>query len=523
MVIEDNKTIAQLKVLVAKELNVAKEQLCLVFHSTSLKDSFSLRQCGIEEGSVVRAVVKSVTTTPDGEVLQDQNGPKGEISATPFGLGALGGLAGLVELGFGSTDFSDLQKKMQKKLHSDPALMKSLLDNPVVKDIMSKPDLYGQLIASNPFMAEIVQENPEATEVLGNPALMKQMVSLANQPALLRELIDPKYKDFIGLKKSKGGDEDDAPNAKRQKLEEETDEKLSMDKDTSNEQGFMGKGTESLLKQMIEHSKDMPNVLQAPYVQSAINFAANNPEYLRMMMNHIPGVNNSEAMKKQLDLALPYFAQQLVNPEVQSLMCNPRALQAMLDVQEGLMELHQEVPGYFTSKDDASNPDPKGSNILNEVLSSVTSHLSDLPEEEKYATQLRHLHHMGFTDAEENLKILTASAGDINAAIIHHLQNQYNSQHQADDYQQAVDEANYEHQEQLQETYQSQEGQHDQQIDDQLLLGEHPEGQGQHEDGQLVEQDSDKGVLNKVESLLLLEGEGSDAEAAFAINPQTEE
>lgn len=43
------------------------------------------------------------------------------------------------------------------QLHSDPALMKSLLDNPVVKDIMSKPDLYGQLIASNPFMAEIVQ------------------------------------------------------------------------------------------------------------------------------------------------------------------------------------------------------------------------------------------------------------------------------------------------------------------------------------------------------------------------------
>lgn len=130
---------------------------------------------------------------------------------------------------------------------------------------------------------------------------------------------------------------------------------------------------------------------------------------------------------------------------------------------------------------------------------------------------------MGFTDAEENLKILTASAGDINSAIIHHLQNQYNSQHQADDYQQAVDEANYEHQEQLQETYRSREGQHDQQIDDRLLLGEHPEGHGQLEDGQLVEQDSDKGALNKVESLLLLEGEGSDAEAAFAINPQTEE
>ena len=44
--------------------------------------------------------------------------------------------------------------------------MKSLLDNPVVKDIMSKPDLYAQLIASNPYMAEIVQVTDKLIQLL---------------------------------------------------------------------------------------------------------------------------------------------------------------------------------------------------------------------------------------------------------------------------------------------------------------------------------------------------------------------
>jgi len=39
-----------------------------------------------------------------------------DVSATPFGLGPLGGLTGLSNLGFGSANFMDLQQKMMREV-----------------------------------------------------------------------------------------------------------------------------------------------------------------------------------------------------------------------------------------------------------------------------------------------------------------------------------------------------------------------------------------------------------------------
>jgi len=39
-----------------------------------------------------------------------------DVSATPFGLGALGGLSGLSSLGLGSANFMDLQQKMMQEV-----------------------------------------------------------------------------------------------------------------------------------------------------------------------------------------------------------------------------------------------------------------------------------------------------------------------------------------------------------------------------------------------------------------------
>lgn len=39
-----------------------------------------------------------------------------DVSATPFGLGPLGGLSGLSSLGLGSANFMDLQQKMMREV-----------------------------------------------------------------------------------------------------------------------------------------------------------------------------------------------------------------------------------------------------------------------------------------------------------------------------------------------------------------------------------------------------------------------
>jgi ubiquilin len=46
-----------------------------------------------------------------------------------------------------------------------------------------------------------------------------------------------------------------------------------------------------------------------------------------------------------------------------------------------------------------------------------------VPPEERFATQLAQLQEMGFFDTQENIRALTATAGNVNAAVERLLQN----------------------------------------------------------------------------------------------------
>jgi len=80
-----------------------------------------------------------------------------DISATPFGLGSLGGLAGLESLGMGSANFMELQQRMQRELLGNPDMMRQILDNPLVQRLMNDPENMRNLITSNPQMQELME------------------------------------------------------------------------------------------------------------------------------------------------------------------------------------------------------------------------------------------------------------------------------------------------------------------------------------------------------------------------------
>jgi ubiquilin len=46
---------------------------------------------------------------------------------------------------------------------------------------------------------------------------------------------------------------------------------------------------------------------------------------------------------------MPNFLQQLQNPEMQSFMTNPQALNAVLQIQQGLEQLRQAAPGLVNT------------------------------------------------------------------------------------------------------------------------------------------------------------------------------
>lgn len=88
-------------------------------------------------------------------------------------MGNLGGLPGLGNLGLGSTNFVDLQQRMQRELLSNPETMRQVFDNPLVQSLMDNPENVRMLVSANPQMQELMQRNPEISHMLNSPELLR--------------------------------------------------------------------------------------------------------------------------------------------------------------------------------------------------------------------------------------------------------------------------------------------------------------------------------------------------------------
>lgn len=89
--------------------------------------------------------------------------------------GGFGDLASLAGLGMGSANFMELQQQMQRQLMSNPEMLSQIMENPLVQNMMSNPDLMRQMIMANPQMQQLMERNPEISHMLNNPELMRQV------------------------------------------------------------------------------------------------------------------------------------------------------------------------------------------------------------------------------------------------------------------------------------------------------------------------------------------------------------
>lgn len=95
-------------------------------------------------------------------------------SLVPSSAG-FGGISGLGSLGMGSANFMELQQQMQRQLMSNPEMLSQIMENPLVQNMMSNPDLMRQMIMANPQMQQLMERNPEISHMLNNPELMRQV------------------------------------------------------------------------------------------------------------------------------------------------------------------------------------------------------------------------------------------------------------------------------------------------------------------------------------------------------------
>lgn len=167
-----------------------------------MKDGDTLKSHNIKDGLTVHLVVKAL---PRQEPERPANRPAADVRQTPFGLNQLGGLAGLGALGAGSNTFMDLQAQMQNELMSNPDMIRTVLDNPLVQQMMDNPDTMRSLLTANPQMQELMQRNPEISHMLNNPELLRQTMELARNPSMFQEMMRSHDRAMSNFESTPGG------------------------------------------------------------------------------------------------------------------------------------------------------------------------------------------------------------------------------------------------------------------------------------------------------------------------------
>ncbi|XP_069481977.1 ubiquilin-1 isoform X2 [Ambystoma mexicanum] len=206
---------------------------------------------------------------------------------------------------------------------------------------------------------------------------------------------------------------------------------------------FNTPGMQSLMQQITENPQLMQNMLSAPYMRSMMQSLSQNPDLAAQMMLNNPLFAGNPQLQDQMRQQLPVFLQQMQSPETLSAMSNPRAMQALLQIQQGLQTLATEAPtlipgvspglaGAGGSPGPAvpspvpteSTPPPSGisepghQQFVQQMLQALAGANSQLQNPEvRFQQQLEQLSSMGFLNREANLQALIASGGDLNAAI----------------------------------------------------------------------------------------------------------
>uniref|UniRef100_A0A452IVN1 Uncharacterized protein n=1 Tax=Gopherus agassizii TaxID=38772 RepID=A0A452IVN1_9SAUR len=202
---------------------------------------------------------------------------------------------------------------------------------------------------------------------------------------------------------------------------------------------FNTPGMQSLLQQITENPQLMQNMLSAPYMRSMMQSLSQNPDLAAQMMLNNPLFAGNPQLQEQMRQQLPTFLQQMQNPDTLSAMSNPRAMQALLQIQQGLQTLATEAPGLIPGT--GGGLGSTGTTVPSSVPSENTSPASGVAEsghqqfvqqmlqalaganaqlqnpEVRFQQQLEQLSAMGFLNREANLQALIATGGDINAAI----------------------------------------------------------------------------------------------------------
>lgn len=258
---------------------------------------------------------------------------------------------------------------------------------------MNNPENMRSLLTANPQMQELIERNPEINHMLNNPELLRQTMELARNPSMLQELmrshdramsnlesipggfneLQRMYRDiqepmlnaateqfgsnpFAGLTAGSNnaanpqqGTENREPLPNPWSATSPTNPSATTPNIPRQNPLFNNPNISSLMQQMAENPQTIQNMMSAPYTQAMLQALSADPNMANRILADNPLVAGNPEMQEQMRRAMPQLLQQMQNPEVQNLMTNPQALNALMQIQQGMETLRQTAPSLMTN------------------------------------------------------------------------------------------------------------------------------------------------------------------------------
>lgn len=318
-------------------------------------------------------------------------GGMGGLGGMP-GLGNLGGLGGLGGLGNGMG---------MENIINNPEMIRQMMDSPLMREMMNSPEMLRSIMMSNPQMRQLMETNPEIAHMLNNPDILRQTMNMMRNPAAFQELMRSQDRAMSNLESIPGG-----YNALRRMYTElqepmlnaaqegfgtqnpfaalssgarqpgvqgdsqppsgtENREPLpnpwaprstSQSSTPSNQQPspnlpsglrdpMLGSpGIQSLMNQFINNPTLMQSVMNSPMMQNMMQALSANPDLANQMLQNNPLLASNPALREQMRLVMPQMMQSMNTPQVQQMLNNPEALEAMMLIQRGMEQLQRVAP-----------------------------------------------------------------------------------------------------------------------------------------------------------------------------------
>lgn len=392
----------------------------------------------------------------------------------PYNMGTpnpFGGLPGAAQASQGFGAFPGMGQgmdvnRMQEQLMRNPEVMQQILDSPMMANLMNNPDLLRNTMLNNPQMQQMLDANPQMRHVLNDPATLRQAMEMMRNPNAMQAAMRSQDLAMSQLENMPGGFD-----AMRRMYEDM--EPLQQDAQQAQAQGQSAQQAQQQATPVGANPTNnaVPNpwgprpaaAAAAPFgapfgapmgmpgmgmgamgmpgmppMDAGMMAAMNNPAMMQMMTQMM----NDPAMVAQMSAMNPQLGQALADPATRAMLTNPEVLQAMMQMQTSMATLQNAgvmprgMPGMPGAMGMGAMGQQQGMGLnFNSLLQpqgfgaqglqgfqgfapqAPAAPVAAVDPAVRYASALQQLADMGFGDQAACLRALTATGGNVNAAV----------------------------------------------------------------------------------------------------------